>query len=1274
MRRSIQFFVALTVLAVSVAGAAQIDDGLSQALVDLPGDASLQVIVFLSEQADIEALDLQLKAEHASLAERNRRVILALQDVATRTQPDVAAFLDGLHGQGLVEEYRMFWLANFFWAKIKRSAIDDLVARRDLDIIYYDFEIEGERPVNQSPSGELITTHEIGLTRINAPAAWAEGWTGLGRVVMNIDTGVFGTHAALQSRFRGDVDSDGDSDESWFDPYSHLPDPGDANGHGTHTMGTICGRTPSGDTIGVAIDAQWIAAAAIDRGGGIPRTVADALLSFQWAVDPDENPNTQDNPDAIGNSWGVTTGHGYPACNETFWAVIDNCEAAGSVVIFSAGNEGPTPNSLRRPSDRGTTPYNCFAVGAVTGANQTLPIAGFSSRGPTDCGPNGEQVIKPEVVAPGVSVRSSWPGGGYQNLDGTSMASPHVTGAVAVMRQVNPDLDVDSIKRILIETAVETPADNTPGDDNNYGWGIIDLYAACVAAQSGFGVIAGVVRDGNGIPMVGVRVRIVDGIHNDDTAPDGSYYISLPAETTYTVEASFFGYIPVDTAVTVVPSDTADVDFVLLDAPGGTLQGTVIDSRTSAPIADAVVDVADTPIDSVRTDQNGFYQFASIPGGTTYSILVRAAGHSLGSDTVFIPTGGSRVLDFSLMPYESFELDDADWRGGRSWEWGTPTSGPNGAFDGTNVWATNLEGNYSNRAEDTLYSFFYSINDAVDTLIYYHWYEFENGHDGGNVAITTNDGVIWTVITPIGNYPDNQVTALENEPGYTGLSNGWRQTVFELSGYQGSVVYFRFRMSSDNSITRPGWYIDGISLSRGISWADLDPEVSVERSSFSARLAAGSSATYPLPISNSGEGILYYELQAITDTVLAYDPDGMESLRKTEISLEYEDGLNSEDIELDASKGQADSEWPYPPMLLGRGGPDAFGYIWIDSDEPNGPDFSWIDISGIGQALPMTDDDNEGPLNLGFYMPFYQGRHSTIRICSNGWLTFSSPSIAYDNRTIPTTISPNQLIAPFWDDLSPQLGGMVYFYTNSRDSAIVSWMAVPREDGNGAMTFEVILLESGHIIIQYLTMEGVLNSSTVGIEDTTGTIGLQVAYNQDYVRNNLAVLIKTPEAWLQVSPDAQRVMPGDSAQATVRFSAVDIEGGEYVGSVIVSTNDPDEASISIPCTLVVDPVGIDESVEHFPTEFSLNQNYPNPFNPSTQISFVLPTESKVELTIYDLLGRRVKRLISGRLEAGYHAATWDGTDEQGAAATSGVYFYLLKAGDFSHSRKMLLMK
>ena len=229
----------------------------------------------------------------------------------------------------------------------------------------------------------------------------------------------------------------------------------------------------------MAPGSYWIAAGAVDRGGGIERTVADIILSFQWMLDPDGNPDTDwDVPDVCSNSWGVTTSHGYPPCDDLFWSYIDACEAAGTVVIFAAGNEGTS--GLRRPGDRASDAYRNLAVAAVDANTSGWPIAYFSSRGPTYCTPGDTAAIKPDISAPGVSVRSAYPGGGYVYMSGTSMATPHVAGVIALIREANPNLAVDEIKQIIYETAYDL---GSPGEDNDYGWGMIDAYEAVMLAM-----------------------------------------------------------------------------------------------------------------------------------------------------------------------------------------------------------------------------------------------------------------------------------------------------------------------------------------------------------------------------------------------------------------------------------------------------------------------------------------------------------------------------------------------------------------------------------------------------------------------------------------------------------------------------------------------------------------------------------------------------------------------------------------------------------------------
>ncbi len=974
--------------------AATIDLSLQQEMNSLRPGETVQALVYLSDQADIPALNQQLKAERATLADRNRRVILALQEVATRTQPEMVAYLEELKAQDKITGYKMFWIANMFWVESTVDGINAIASRTDVAEVFYNYGIENIEPIKKVQDQPIIASHEIGLDRINAPAVWAQGWTGQGRVLMNIDTGVEGTHPALQARFRGDVDLDGDVDESWFDPYdTHYPTPVDDGGHGTHTMGTICGRSVSGDTVGVAINAQWIAAAAIDRGGGIPRTVSDAILSFQWAADPDGNPNTQDNPDAIGNSWGVTTGHGYPPCDQTFWTVIDNCEAAGSVVVFSAGNEGTS--GLRRPGDRGTTPYNCFSVGAVDGADPSLPIAYFSSQGPTYCGPNGEMVIKPEVVAPGVNVRSAYPGGGYTTMSGTSMASPHVTGSVAILRQVNPNLDPDAIKEILMSTATEL---GTPGEDNVYGMGNINLLLAVQVAMTGFGYVDGTVRNSVTNDPIPATVNVVGGFNQVTADGSGYYFMGLPADTTYTLRASYFGFVPATQTAPIVANDTTTRNFLLSPAPSAILQGYVRDTANVA-IPNAIVTIIGTPLAPATTNSSGFYQFPAVPSGSTYQVSATAANFSVDQDSIYI-VSGTNNLDFTLFPVESFEYSNGQYVGSGVWEWGEPTSGPGAAHSGVKCWATVLAGNYPDNVNDPLYSREYAIISPGAALEFYHWYSTEDYYDGGNVSISTDGGFSWTLITPTTGYPEDNCYAL-GEPAFSSASGDWQHVSFDIGSYLGYTVMFRFRFASDGSVTQPGWYIDDVAVSG--SGTPEPPNITYNPSSYNVSAAPGQVETRPLNINNTGAGYLSYFLSTQTYNLTLNNGQ----------QIPVKINTNPEPIGKIAASNKpgAVDEPLYPPVVLSQGGPDAFGHTWIDSDEPGGPAVAWVDISGPGTAVALSDDDYDGPFAIGFGFPYFENTYTELYIGSNGIVTFGAGSSSLGNTSIPSGGDPEQFPA-----------------------------------------------------------------------------------------------------------------------------------------------------------------------------------------------------------------------------------------------------------------------
>ena len=182
------------------------------------------------------------------------------------------------------------------------------------------------------------------------------------------------------------------------------------------------------------------------------------------------------------------------------------------------------------------------------------------------------------------------------------------------------------------------------------------------------------------------------------------------------------------------------------------------------------------------------------------------------------------------------------------------------------------------------------------------------------------------------------------------------------------------------------------------------------------------------------------------------------------------------------------------------GGPDTYGYSWIDSDTTGGPAYSWINATG---STPVTlGDDANVKVALPFPFRFYENTYDSIYIVSNGYVSFDY-NTSYSNGTIPSTGTPNNSIYVFWDDLDPSAGGSVWYKAigGNPSSFVVTWDDVPHRGETNGGSFQVILYENGDFIIQYKDVKlgnssyNFGRSATVGIENSDGSTGLQYENN-----------------------------------------------------------------------------------------------------------------------------------------------------------------------------------
>ena len=323
-------------------------------------------------------------------------------------------------------------------------------------------------PGRGTPTAIAPTEVPYGLTMIGAPEAWKVGATGKGLVYGSIDTGADFNHEAIAGAYRGRAqDGTVTHDYNWMDWGNGRSDkPRDPDSHGTHTIGTVLGKTDAAP-IGVAPEAQWISA------HGLTGNADVRLKALQWMQAPTKldgsAPEPAKAPDVVGMSWWTGPGH-----STFFVESIQNLRLAGIEPVKSAGNKGPGPETISAPGQ-------VKELNAVAAVDKTGQIAEFSSRGPSPMhGEGASPDWKPDFSAPGVDVLSSVPGNKYATMSGTSMAQPHFSGVLLDLMSKFPQLTHDQITKVLAATATDAGA---RGRDLEFGYGIVNLPAALAAAE-----------------------------------------------------------------------------------------------------------------------------------------------------------------------------------------------------------------------------------------------------------------------------------------------------------------------------------------------------------------------------------------------------------------------------------------------------------------------------------------------------------------------------------------------------------------------------------------------------------------------------------------------------------------------------------------------------------------------------------------------------------------------------------------------------------------------
>ena len=724
-------------------------DKIEKSLQKVPASKEVEFIVTLKAEADLT----KVKPED---------VVDTLRDTSEKSQESLISFVERKVKDGDISEYNSFFIINSIYIKGRAELIEKIARRSDVESIRLNHTIVSDK--------EEIVKRKSSLSEVTSYVPWnlesiqADRVTKTGKniVVGIIDSGVNANHPELQNALLPEGFKD------FVEPSN--TEPKDETGHGTHVAGTILGRT-----IGIAKDAKLIVARVFNKEG--EASDEGLLAAGQWILEK--------KPQVVNNSWGGNR-------DDSFYDdIVKKWKAAGIVPIFSSGNTGEynaggegsigSPGSLE----------DSFSVGALTKDDR---LAKFSLRGPS----KHTNKFKPEISAPGVNILSADYKGGYVLKTGTSMAAPHVTGAVALILEANKNLSVDKVEDILKSTATPLTDDHYISSPNmGYGYGKLNVYKAVEAALG---------KDVDKFATF-TGQTLIPGTDNVLPAIEATTPKKLYNAYDYEFEAKVSDNVGVKSVTLYYKSGVAETftskSFELYS--GNKKSGTYT----------VTIHPSDLPV-----------------GNASYYIeAIDYSGNKYKTDTI------SATVETGIKPgyFNDFENGaDGFVFGGNTpmWEVGVPTYGPTSAPSGSNVVGTRLKGKYDGLVNSLLISPPIDLSDVRDDveLSFKDWSELDNYMGGFEDTAEVWIGEI--------NENDSSVDKISypKEPALINRysKRTWEERHIDLSPYKGKkiVVMFALRWSGYSERKAAGYYIDDFKLEALSGKAPLPPSKGLSAENF----------------------------------------------------------------------------------------------------------------------------------------------------------------------------------------------------------------------------------------------------------------------------------------------------------------------------------------------------------------------------------------------------------------------------------------------------------